>query len=599
MSASDNIKSGGIVTYAVKVAGTAIPDASRIYAIHVQQGINTIPTARIVVFDGDVSTGKFETSSSSTFEPGKEITIEAGYDSTNKQIFKGIITKQSIKVDEHLGASLEVTCRDASIKMTVGRKTATYAKKKDSDIITSIVGNYSGLTNDVTATTTQWPEQIQYYCTDWDFVLTRAEANGMVVVALDGKVSVVKPDADTTSVLTLQYGDNLLSFDAELDAISQLGSTKASAWSFKDQKLVDGSGSNDHAGAGNLTSKKLSEVVGLSDYALQTAAYLPADDLTNWAKAQLVKSEYAKIRGAATCQGTELLKPGKYLTLAGLGDRFNGDNLISEVHHEIQEGNWTTEVEIGLSPIWFSEEPDVMAPAAAGLLPGVKGLFNGTVKKINEDPDTQYRVQLDVPLLDPNGEGIWARLATFYATSGAGAFFIPEVGDEVVIGFMNEDPRFPVVLGSLYSSSNNEPFQSLQPDEKNSKKVIASKNGIYIEFNDEDKILTISTPGNNEVVFDDKNKKVSIKDQNSNSIEMSDSGITIKSPKDINLQSDQNVSIKANQGITLQASGGDVQLKGLNVKATADTQLSLEGSATASMKGGAELKLNAAMVMIN
>jgi Rhs element Vgr protein len=599
MSASNNIVSGGVATYAVKVAGTAIPDETRIYSINVHQGVNIIPTARIVLLDGDATIGKFEASSSATFEPGKELTIEAGYDATNKQIFKGIITRQSLKIDEHLGASLEVLCRDASIKMSVGRKSATYTKKKDSEILTSIIGNYSDLSNDITATTTQWPEQMQYYCTDWDFILTRAEANGMIVIALDGKVSVVKPDADTTSLLTLTYGDNLLSFDAELDAINQLGSTKASAWSFKDQKLVNGTGSNNYSGAGNLTSKKLSEVVSLSDYELQTAAYLPADDLTNWAKAQMIKSAYAKITGTATCQGTGLLKPGKYLTLAGLGDRFNGDSLISEVYHDIQEGNWTTEVGIGLSPVWFAEEPDLLAPSASGLLPGIKGLCNGTVKKINEDPDSQYRIQLDMPLLDPKGEGIWARLATFYASSGAGAFFIPEVGDEVVVGFMNEDPRFPVVLGSLYSSTTNKPFQSLEPDEKNSKKVIASKQGIYIEFNDEDKVLTISTPGNNQVVFDDKNKKVTVKDQNSNSLEMSDSGITLKSPKDITLQSDQNVSIKGSQGISLEASGGDVQLKGMNVKATADTQLSLEGSATASLKGGAELKLNAAMVMIN
>ena len=112
-------------------------------------------------------------------------------------------------------------------------------------------------------------------------------------------------------------------------------------------------------------------------------------------------------------------------------------------------------------------------------------------------------------------------------------------------------------------------------------------------------MLTLSTPGKNKVTFDDKNKNIVLEDQNSNKVTLSDSGISLKSPKNISIESDQKVSIKGNQGVSIEASGGDTELKGMNVKATAQTQLSLEGSATASMKGGAELKLNAAMIMIN
>ena len=53
-----------------------------------------------------------------------------------------------------------------------------------------------------------------------------------------------------------------------------------------------------------------------------------------------------------------------------------------------------------------------------------------------EDPDSQFRILVSVPLFDPNGEGIWARLTNFYSTNGAGIFFLPEVGDEVVLGFL-------------------------------------------------------------------------------------------------------------------------------------------------------------------
>ncbi|NOQ72956.1 MAG: type VI secretion system tip protein VgrG [Crocinitomix sp.] len=598
MGASTTIKSGGIVTFSVKVNGSVIPDETRVYSIHIEKGINRIPLAKISVLDGDASTGTFAASSSGTFLPGNKVVIEAGYDSSNKTIFAGIITKQTIRIDDTIGSMLIVECRDVAVKMIVGRKNLTFSKKKDSDIISSIIGTYSGLSSDVSATSTAWPEQVQYYATDWDFILARAEANGFVVNVIDGKVTVAKPDANTSSVLEIEYGNNLHEFNAELNSVNQLAGAKANSWDYKTQKVIDGEASNSTPGPGNLSAKKLSEVVGLKDYDLTTGANLEAADLTNWAKAQLVKSSFAKIRGDAKFQGTSLVDTGDYITLAGLGDRFNGDHLVSGVIHDISGGNWFTEATIGLSDMWFTEEPDVMAPPASGLLPGASGLFNGTVKKMYEDPDTAYRILVEIPLFDAAGEGIWARLSNFYSTSGAGAFFMPEVGDEVVVGFLNEDPRYPVILGSLYSEKNK-PFAGLDPAEKNPLKAIVSKSGIYIQFDDENKVLTLTTPGDNKVIFSDKDKSIMITDQNSNKIEMTSSGITMSSPKDITIKADGSLNLKGTQGVNIEASGGDVKTSGLNIKSTASMEFSAEGSATASVQGGAQLTLKAAMVMIN
>lgn len=594
-----NITSGGLVTYTIKSEGNAIPDTMDVQSIEVEKGVNRIPIANIVVIDGSPATETFEASSSSTFVPGNKITIEAGYDNKNEVIFEGIVTKQSIRIHGAEGSVLVVECRDEAIKMVVGRKSVTYAKKKDSDILSSIIGNYSGLSANVSATETEWPEQVQYYTTDWDFLLARAETNGMIVTALNGKVSVAKPDASTSSVLQITYGDNLLEFNASLNAVTQLGSAKATSWDYTQQKTASGEANSSYAGPGNLSSKKLSEVVGLSEYDLQSTAPLQSGDLTNWSKAALVKSAYSKIQGDVKFQGSNLVDPAKYITLAGLGDRFNGDHIISGVHHVIAHGNWTTEVSVGLSPVWFTEEPDVMAPPASGLLPGAQGLFNATVKKMYEDPDNQYRVLVDIPLFDPSGEGLWARLTNFYSTSGAGAFFMPEVGDEVVVGFLNEDPRFPIILGSMYSSSNNKPFDGLDPNEKNTIKAIVSKSGINIEFDDEKKILTLQTPSKNTAIFSDDEKSITFKDQNDNSIVMSDSGITIKSPKNITVEATQNLTLKGDQGVTIESSGGDVQIKGLNIKESAQMEYSAQGSMTASLQGGTQTTIKGAMVMIN
>ena len=599
MASNTNITEGGLVTFAIKVNGSPIPETTDIYSIRVESSVNKISSAEIKILDGNASTGKFEVSSSKTFIPGADISIEAGYDTKNKVIFKGIITQQQLKVSDVCGSMLTVVCRDKSIKMVVGRKCLTFNKKKDSDIISSIIGGYSGLSSQVTSTSQQWPEQVQYYSTDWDFILSRAETNGLIVTTINNKVSVIKPNADTSPVLTLEFGNNLLEFDADLNAITQLSNVKASAWDYKTQKVISGEAKSDLSGPGNLSTKKLSEVVGLADFDLQTSGTLEDNELTNWSKAQIIKSEYSKIIGEAKSEGTSIIEPGKYITLQGLGTRFNGDHLVSGVVHEISDGNWITTTSIGMSPVWFTEEPDVVAPPASGLLPGIRGLYTGTVKKINEDPDNQYRVLVEIPLFDQKGEGIWARLTNFYSTSGAGAFFMLEVNDEVVMGFLNEDPRFPIILGSMYSNSKNKPFKGLEPDEKNSKKAIVTKSGLEIEFDDENKVLTVVTPDKNTIILSDKDKKITIKDDNSNSIEMSSSGITMKSQKDISIEASQNLTLKGNMGVTIEASTGDVQVKGINIKESAQSEYSAQGSMMAQVQGGMELTLKGAMVMIN
>ena len=508
MSATENIDTGSVITFLVQVNNSKISYEERILSIYIEKGINRISTARIKLLDGDSTTGKFEASSSSDLVPGAKISIQAGYESKNKLIFKGIITKQAIKIDKSIGSTLTLECRDEAVKMIVGRKSLTFSKKTDSDIISSIIGKYSGLSSSVTSTTTEWPEQVQYYATDWDYILARSEANGLFVTTINGKITVQKPDAETSPVLKVVNGDNLLEFQADLNSVSQLKSAKANAWDYKTQEVISGEASNTHSGSGSSSSEDLAEVVDLSDFVLQTSASLQEDSLNNWAKAEMIKSEYSKIQGQVSFKGSNLVEPGKYFTIDGVGTRFNGNHLISSVTHDISNGNWVSEASFGLSPRWFTEEPDVMAPSASGLLPGACGLFNATVKKMYEDPDNQLRILIDIPLFDKSGEGLWARLSNFYSTSGAGAFFLPEVGDEVVIGFLNEDPRYPIILGSLYSSSKNKPFEGLTPDEKNTIKAIVSKSGINIKFDDENKVLTFTTPNNNMATFSDKDKQI-------------------------------------------------------------------------------------------
>ncbi len=592
-----DVVGGGVIVYEVLANGKAIPGEYQVYHIVVEQSLNKVPLARISLLDGNPSAENFAISASASFVPGTEISIKAGYDDVSQLIFSGIVTKQAIRVDNHRGPLLEVECRDKAIKLVVGRKSQAWSKTKDSDAFSAIISQ-AGLSAEVTATSVVHEELVQYYASDWDFLLMRAEINSMVLSALNGKLSVFDPSQNTSSAVTITYGDDVYGFQAELNAVTQLNQVKASAWDYQNQKVISATATNNLAGPGNLSSKKLAAVIDLSQFELQTSAAETSPELTGWAKAQMLKSELAKIRGYVRVQGRATLTPGMYLTLDGFGPRFDGVHLISAVHHELENGNWMCEYRFGLAPEWFVETCEVHAPSAAGLLPGIQGLYNATVKKIDSDPDNEYRILVEVALFNDQQQGLWARLTNFYSTNGQGAFFLPEVGDEVILGFLNQDPRYPIILGSVYSQKNK-PYSEFVPNAENSLKGIVSKKELRIMFDDKDQILTIITPNKNTMVFDDKNGQIKIQDQNQNSMLMSSSGIAIKSPQSITIEAQQSVTIKGNTGVTIQSSAGDVSTSGLNIKENASIEYSAQGGVKASVQGGTQLTLQAALVMIN
>ncbi len=588
-----------LVTFTIKVEGTALPDTYQVVSVHVTKELNRISQATFVVRDGSPSDEAFPISDGTLLVPGKNVVITAGYNSTETQIFSGIIVQQGLSItssDSHI----EVVCKDKAVKMTVGRKNLYFnsgtSPVKDSDLISKLIGN-SGATASVTATTVDQAQIYQHYSTDWDFMIARAEANGMIVTVDDGTVAVKPPGVSESAVLTVSLGDSLLDMQAQLEAVDQYSAVSASSWDPAQQKLVTADGTAPSVNSqGNITSSTLSSVVGLSKFSLQSAAQLPQDELTAWAKAQQLKSWMSRLKGTIRFQGNALAKPDKLITVDGVGARYTGDLYIRSVTHSIEDGDWITEAEFGMDPIGFAEKNMISAPPAQGVIPPVHGLQVGVVKQIEEDPDNGFRVNVKLPLMANDGQAVWARMATFYATNTAGAYFYPEVNDEVVVGFFDDDPRAPVILGMLHSAKNAAPYT---PEKKNTFKAIVSKSKLKIEIDDDKKILTITTPGNNKMVFSDDAKSITITDQNNNSIKMESGGIAIDSAKDVTISAKGNVSISATQKISVAASGGDVELSGINAKITAQAQLKASGNAQAEFSSAAQTVVKGAIVMIN
>lgn len=596
MADSPNKSTTGPLKIVIKADGSIVDDKkSQVISVVVDKKLNRIPWAQIVLADGEMAEEEFAVSDADDFKPGAEIEIEAGYDETAKSIFKGIVVTHGINI--HEGKShLVVECRDPAVKLTTLRKNTNHTDKSDSDIMKALIGEVSGLSCDVEETKPAHGRMVQYACTDWDFILTRADANGLVVSVDQGKLTIKPPKTDGEAKLKVTWGSDLVNFRAEMDARSQVKASRSVAWNPKELAIAesDGTAPTLHK-QGNVTSEDLSRVVGADKTVLRSAVPMETDAMKAWADASLLKSGLARIRGTLRFQGSAAVSPGDLMEVEGVGKRFEGKLYIATVHHDIAMGNWYTDVEFGLSPSWFSERDDISPPPASGQLPGVDGLQVGLVTKLEDDPAKEGRIQVSLPVMENKEEGLWARLATLYGTEEAGTFFIPEVGDEVVLGFFNDDPRHPVILGVLHSSGRAAPEKITA---ENYTKAIVTKEKLKITFDEEKKVMTLETPGENKITISDDAKGITLEDQNKNTLTLNDKGITLDSPKDI--------SIAAKGKITLDATGemgisskADVKMKGMNVNATADVGLVAKGSASAEFSASGQTTVKGAVVMIN
>lgn len=596
MPDSPNKYADGVVTLTILSNGSEIDDSIQVLSVLIRKEINKIPSATLVLIDGDMPEQDFPLSNKDTFKPGAGIEIKAGYGSSQQTVFKGIVVRHGIKIDGRNFARLVVECRDKAVAMTVGRKNANYVDVKDEAVIRKIIGQYSGLTSSVDATSAQHGELVQYDCTDWDFMLSRAEVNGLLVQVDDGKVTVLAPQGNAQASLKVTYGDDLIEFEADIDARTQLQEVEAVSWDPSKQEVVAQTAkANTVNKEGNLQSSDLSPVIGLSSYRLQSNAAVASDFLRGWADGRQLKAALARIQGRMRFQGSAQAKTGGLITVGGVGDRFKGGVFVTAVRHDISRGNWITDVEFGLDPDWFAEQRKLMAPPASGLVPGVEGLQIGVVKKLDQDPDASYRVQVSVPLLEAETEGVWARLARFYASDGIGAFFVPEIGDEVVLGYLNNDPGHPVILGSLYSSKRNPPYE---PEAQNNTKAIVTRSKLTVEFDEEKKVITIITPNKNRIVLSDDGKSMLLQDENDNKLELKPEGILMSSPKDITIKADGKIDLQAISNIGIE-SKADVGVQGLNVSNKANVSFSAQGSASAELSSSGQTTVKGSLVMIN
>lgn len=528
-------------TATIKSEGLVMPAEVELLSIEVRKQLDRVPEAKLVLVDGSVAAGKFGLSNSDFFAPGKRVQILLRYgDGKDQQLFAGLVVRHSVEARDD-ASELRVELKDAAHAMTRARRSAVYHDQRDDEVISALIGNAGLRRGKVDRSAVTHRQLVQHNASDWDFLLSRADVNGLVVIVDDGEVSARTMGAAGTVKASFTYGlSEIAELSLELDGSSQWGAVTSTAWDPANvAQAAPATGDPLRVAAGNLDVNALATKLGGASYTLLMPASLAADELKAWADARLARSRLALLRGRLVVAGDAGLRPFDRVKLEGVGERFNGTLLVGGVIHRVDADGWWTELQIGLSPEWFARRPDIADPPAGGLLPPATQLQIGVAQAFERDPDGEFRLRVQVPGQDP----LWARLARPDAGDRRGDCFWPEPGDEVVVGFLGGDPRQAVVLGSLFGGARPPP-NGEEPGDGNDRRAIVSRSGVKIGIDDKQVALTLQTPGGNSVLIDDDAKAITITDQHGNTITMDSRGIQLKSASDLAIEAAGKVVIK-------------------------------------------------------
>lgn len=221
------------------------------------------------------------------------------------------------------------------------------------------------------------------------------------------------------------------------------------------------------------------------------------------------------------------------------------------------------------------------------------GFVQGTVVE-NNNAEYKGMVKVEFTVWE-SGKNMceWVRLLAPYTGKDYGTYWVPEIDETVLVGFIGGSLKRPFLLGSLYPSGAS--LVSENFDKKNVKKRVKTKGGVDIAISDEDgkQSITVTTPKGSTLVIDDEKECCKLTDKDGkNGIQLD-----YKNGK-AELLAEKTISIKAGSvELSLDGNGGTISLKAKKISLTADNEIGMKANSAWKAEGAqvdvkAQAKMN-------
>ncbi len=541
--------------------------------VEVDSGFN-MPATAILRFHDE----KLELTDGNKLKLGTvvEIKFNAQGESSPVSIFKGAVTNLEPEFTQSMATTLVVRCHDDIFKLHRGRFSGVYQNVKDSDVVNT-VASAAGLTVSVAATTVVHENMFRPNLSDFEFIQSLARRNGYVFRLKDRQLVFKKPEGFESSTQTLKYGQGLLSFLPRFAVASQIDEVNVRGWDLKKKEAVVGKAtSTDFAASetklANGRDKAKSLWSGKTLNITQTPETQSAAD--ELAKAVIKRTSGSDMTAEGTALGNPGIVPGIKVKIESVGDRLSGNYYVTRVRHRMDMADgyrtdfWCGDLGTGTMASLITD--DARSLRSNGVAP--MGLTRAIVTNVTDD-DGFGRVKVKFPTIDDSLESFWAPVVSAGAGDDRGFMVLPEVNDEVLVGFGDGDIDQPFVLGGLWNGRDKLPESPVQNGQVEIREL-KTRAGHILRFTD--------TSGSEKIELIDKTTKNSI------TIDSATNTITVEAAQDIVLKA---MNIKLEGKTKVEISGSMVQAEG-------QTQIVLKGG-MAELSASGITKVSGSMVNIN
>ena len=380
------------------------------------------------------------------FEIGTQVEISAP-DGT--ALFVGEVTGAEMTLD-HGQPEFTVVADDSAYKLTLGTKVRTFTMVSYAEVIGQIAGEH-GLQKTVTGLSSPRQDYLLQADSDFGFLSEIADRSGCDWW-IDGKTLVFQPFGQAPSAVTLKAEEDLDSFSVRASALHP-GTATIKGWWPKTKQSVSADGAKSRNGANAHLVEPFLTAANLQS-ASQTisTADMPGDqeEANTLADRLMERWTAGAVTAKGSCPANAAITPGGSVTIEGAGPA-SGTYQVSEVEHSYSSHGFRTRFTAG----------DRRLSGLVDLLSGSHsssfrrdGLVVGIVTTVGNSQGSAGDIKVKYSSLGGDVESNWARIVTLGAGAKRGMTFLPEVNDEVIVGFEGGDARRPVILGGVYNGKD-------------------------------------------------------------------------------------------------------------------------------------------------